>query len=124
MSEQLSTDRPAPRRRGRAVALLLGVALAGGLVGAFATKSFSQGFGPPWHMTVMGPGMGPFGGPPTPEQIVDARRPRGAPSRDRARRHRRAAGPSCAPIVKGAVNDLRADAREGAGGAPARPASS
>jgi Spy/CpxP family protein refolding chaperone len=46
-------------------ALILGVALVGGLVGA-ATTSFSQGFGPPWHMTVRGP-MGPM----TTEQLVD-----------------------------------------------------
>lgn len=105
MSEQLSTDRPAPRRRGRALALLLGVALAGGLVGAFATKSFSQGFGPPWHMTVMGPGMGPFAGPPTPEQIV-ARA-------DRAVRHLAIELDANADqqakleaIVKGTVSDL------------------
>ena len=51
------------------VAVILGIALAGGLVGAFATSSFSQGFGPPWHMTVRGP-MG-FGGPLTTEQLVD-----------------------------------------------------
>jgi len=44
------------------VALALGLGLAG--IGAFATTSFSQGFGPPfghWH----GPGYwhgGPFGG--------------------------------------------------------------
>src|SRR5262249_50403257 len=67
------TDQPNPqppaRRRGRAAAVILGVALAGGLVGAFATSSFSQGFGPPWHMTVRGP-MG-FGGPLTTDQIVD-----------------------------------------------------
>jgi Spy/CpxP family protein refolding chaperone len=49
--------------------LILGVALAGGILGAFATTSFSQGFGPPFHMTVRGP-MG-FGGPLTTEQLVD-----------------------------------------------------
>jgi len=67
------TDQPNPRpptrHRGRAAAVILGVALAGGLIGAFATSSFSQGFGPPWHMTVRGP-MG-FGGPLTTDQIVD-----------------------------------------------------
>jgi Spy/CpxP family protein refolding chaperone len=68
MNDQLNPQRPA-RRRGRTAAVILGVALAGGLVGAFATTSFSQGFGPPWHMTVRGP-MG-FGGPLTTEQIVD-----------------------------------------------------
>jgi len=72
MSEQMS---PAPRRRrGRTIAGVLIVALAGGLVGAFATQSLGQGFGPPWHMTVMGPGggmHGPFGGPSlTPEQMA------------------------------------------------------
>jgi Spy/CpxP family protein refolding chaperone len=46
-------------------AVILGVAVAGGLVGA-ATTSFSQGFGPPWHMTVRGP-MGAM----TTEQLVD-----------------------------------------------------
>ena len=67
MTDQLTPQRPA-RRRGRMAAVILGVALAGGLVGA-ATTSFSQGFGPPWHMTVRGP-MG-FGGPLTTEQLVD-----------------------------------------------------
>ncbi len=75
MSEQISSDRPAARRgRGRTAAVLLVVALAGGLAGAFATQSLGQGYGPPWHMTVMGPGgglHGPFGGPPlTPEQMT------------------------------------------------------
>ena len=64
MTDQLTPQRPA-RRRGRTAALVLGVALAGGLVGA-ATTSFSQGFGPPWRMTVRGP-MGPM----TTEQLVD-----------------------------------------------------
>jgi protein CpxP len=72
MSEQLSPERPRARRgRGRAAAIILGVALAGGLVGAFATKAFSQAFGPTWHMTVMGPMRGPFGGLLTPQQIAD-----------------------------------------------------
>jgi periplasmic protein CpxP/Spy len=66
MNEQSSSERPA-RHRGRTAAVILIVALAGGLVGAFATTSFSQGFGPPWHMTV----RGPFGGPLTTEQMVD-----------------------------------------------------
>jgi hypothetical protein len=44
MSEQLSSERP-PRHRGRTAAVIP-APLAGGLVGAFATKSFSQGFGP------------------------------------------------------------------------------
>ena len=64
MTDQLTPQRPA-RRRGRMAALILGVALVGGLVGA-ATTSFSQGFGPPWRMTVRGP-MGPM----TTEQLVD-----------------------------------------------------
>jgi len=66
MSEQLSPERR-PARRGRAIAGVLMVALAGGLVGAFAGQSFSQGFGPPWHMTV----GGPIGGPFTQQQIAD-----------------------------------------------------
>jgi Spy/CpxP family protein refolding chaperone len=70
MSDQLSSQRP-PTRRGRAIAGILIVALAGGLVGAFASQSFSQGFGPPWHMTVRGPMGGPFGGPLTPQQMAD-----------------------------------------------------
>jgi len=65
MTDQLTPQHPV-RRRGRAIAGILIVALAGALVGAFATNSFSQGFGPPWHMTVRGP-MGPL----TVEQIVD-----------------------------------------------------
>ncbi len=74
MSEQIGSIPPVARRsRARTVAGVLIVALAGGLVGAFATQSLGQGFGPPWHMTVMGPGgfHGPFGGPPlTAEQIA------------------------------------------------------
>jgi len=62
MSEQESFERP-PGRRRRAAALLLIVALAGGVIGAFATRSFSQGFGPPWRM---GPGA-----PLTTEQMTD-----------------------------------------------------
>jgi periplasmic protein CpxP/Spy len=72
MNEQIS---PVPRRsRGRTIAGVLIVALAGGLAGAFATQSLGQGYGPPWHMTVMGPGgsmHGPFGGAPlTPEEMA------------------------------------------------------
>src|SRR5262245_24418332 len=68
MSEQLSsTERPAPRRRGRAVGGILIVALAGALVGAFVSTSLGQGFGPRWHMTV----AGPMGGPLTAAQIAD-----------------------------------------------------
>jgi Spy/CpxP family protein refolding chaperone len=103
MSEQL--DRPAARR-GRLAAIIIGVALAGGLIAVFATASFSQVLGPPtWHMTVMGAGMGPFGGPPTPEQIV-ARA-------DRAVRHLAIELDASADqqakleaIVKSAVSDL------------------
>jgi periplasmic protein CpxP/Spy len=71
MSEQVSSERPV--RRGRAAVVMLVVALAGGLVGAFATQSLGQGFGPPWHMTVMGSGLhGPFGGPPlSTDQIAE-----------------------------------------------------
>lgn len=74
MSEQQSSERPV-RRRGRAAAAVVIVALAGGLVGAFVSQSFSQGFGsgfgPPWHMMVRGPMMSPFGGPLTAEQMAD-----------------------------------------------------
>ena len=101
MTDQLTPQRPA-RRRGRMVAVILGVALAGGLVGA-ATTSFSQGFGPPWHMTVRGP-MG-FGGPLTTDQLVDRA--------DRAVRHvaiELDATPEqqqkLEAIVKSAVSDL------------------
>lgn len=66
MSDQLSSERPRPRR-GRAIAGVLIVALAGALVGAFVSQSFSQGFGPPWHMTV----GGPIGGPLTQQQMAD-----------------------------------------------------
>src|SRR5262249_36502825 len=66
MSEQLSTQRAAPPRPGRALAGILIVALAGALVGVFAGTSFSQGFGPPWHMIVRGPMSGL-----TAEQIAD-----------------------------------------------------
>jgi Spy/CpxP family protein refolding chaperone len=60
MSDQPNPNPPARcggRGRGRAAVIILIVALAGGLVGAFVTKSFSQGFGPPWH------GGGMMGGP-------------------------------------------------------------
>jgi len=69
MTDQLIPQPPVRRHRGRAAAVIVGVALAGGILGAFATSSFSQGFGPPFHMTVRGP-MG-FGGPLTTEQLVD-----------------------------------------------------
>jgi Spy/CpxP family protein refolding chaperone len=99
MTDQLTPQRPA-RRRGRAAVVILGVALAGGLIGAFATTSFSQGFGPPWHMTVRGP-MGPM----TTEQLVDRA--------DRAVRHvaiELDATPEqqqkLEAIVKSAVSDL------------------
>lgn len=72
MTEQLDSDHPPTRRsRGRAAAAVTIVALVGGLVGAFATNSFSQGFGPPWRMTIMGPMHGEFGGQLTPEQMVN-----------------------------------------------------
>jgi Spy/CpxP family protein refolding chaperone len=104
MTEQLTPERPARRHRGRAAAVILGVALAGGLVGA-ATTSFSQGFGPPWHMAVRGPMMSPFGGPLTTEQLVDRA--------DRAVRHVAIELDASADqqakleaIVKSAVTDL------------------
>ena len=68
MTDQLIPRQPPRRHRGRAAAVLLGVALAGGIIGAFATTSFSQGFGPPFHMTVRGP---MFGGGMTTEQLAD-----------------------------------------------------
>jgi protein CpxP len=103
MTDQLNPQPPA-RHRGRAAVLILGVALAGGLLGAFATTSFSQGFGPgfgpPWHMTVRGP-MGPM----TTEQLVDRA--------DRAVRHVAIELDATADqqaklegIVKSAVTDL------------------
>jgi len=100
MSDQLSSERPRPRR-GRAIAGVLIVALAGGLVGAFASQSFSQGFGPAWHMTV----GGPIGGPLTQQQIADRA--------DRMVRHLAIEIDANADqqakleaIVKGAVTDL------------------
>ena len=103
MTDQLNPQPPA-RHRGRAAVLILGVALAGGLLGAFATTSFSQGFGPGfgflWHMTVRGP-MGPM----TTEQLVDRA--------DRAVRHVAIELDATADqqakleaIVKSAVTDL------------------
>jgi periplasmic protein CpxP/Spy len=101
MTDQLNPQRP--RHRGRAAAVIVGVALAGGIIGAFATTSFSQGFGPPFHMTVRGP-MG-FGGPLTTEQLVDRA--------DRAVRHVAIELDATAEqqqkleaIVKSAVTDL------------------
>jgi Spy/CpxP family protein refolding chaperone len=105
MNEQL--ERP-PVRRSRAAVVVVGVALAGAVIGAFATTSFSQGFGGfgppyghPWHMTVMGPGAGPA----TPEQIADRA--------DRAVRHLAIELDASAEqqakleaIVKSAVSDL------------------
>jgi Spy/CpxP family protein refolding chaperone len=104
MTDQLVPQRP--RHRGRAAAVIVGVALAGGILGAFATTSFSQGFGPgfgpPWHMTVRGPmGFGPL----TTEQLVDRA--------DRAVRHVAIELDATADqqakleaIVKSAVTDL------------------
>jgi Spy/CpxP family protein refolding chaperone len=104
MTDQLNPQRP--RHRGRAAAVILGVALAGGILGAFATTSFSQGFGggfgPPFHMTVRGPmGFGPL----TTEQLVDRA--------DRAVRHVAIELDASADqqakleaIVKSAVTDL------------------
>ena len=95
------TPEPPVRRRGRAAAGILIVALAGALVGAFATRAFSQGFGgPPWHMMVRGP-MAPL----TTEQLVDRA--------DRAVRHAAIELDATADqqakleaIVKSAVADL------------------
>ncbi len=103
MTDQLN-ERPRRRHRGRAAAVILGVALAGDLVGA-ATTSFSQGFGPgfgpPWHMTVRGPGIGLL----TTDQLVDRA--------DRAVRHVAIELDATADqqakleaIVKSAVTDL------------------
>jgi Spy/CpxP family protein refolding chaperone len=103
MTDQLTPQPPVRRHRGRTAAVILGVALAGGIVGAFATTSFSQGFGPPFHMTVRGP-MG-YGGPLTTEQLVDRA--------DRAVRHVAIELDATAEqqakleaIVKSAVTDL------------------
>jgi Spy/CpxP family protein refolding chaperone len=103
MTDQHIPQPPVRRHRVRAAAVILGVALAGGIIGAFATTSFSQGFGPPFHMTVRGP-MG-FGGPLTTEQLVDRA--------DRAVRHVAIELDASAEqqakleaIVKSAVTDL------------------
>jgi Spy/CpxP family protein refolding chaperone len=103
MTDQHIPQPPVRRHRVRAAAAILGVALAGGIIGAFATTSFSQGFGPPFHMTVRGP-MG-FGGPLTTEQLVDRA--------DRAVRHVAIELDASAEqqqkleaIVKSAVTDL------------------
>ncbi len=65
------------RGRGRTAFIVVMVALAAGLFGAFVTTSFSQGFGPPfsqgfgppWHRGMGGP-MGMWG-PPSPAQFAD-----------------------------------------------------
>jgi Spy/CpxP family protein refolding chaperone len=56
-----------PRRLRRALVIVV-VAVAAGLTGAFASNAFSQGFGPPWHG---GPFMhGPFAqGPFDPARV-------------------------------------------------------
>jgi periplasmic protein CpxP/Spy len=71
-SAQPNSDRPARcRGRGRAAFVILIVALAGGLFGAFVTKSFSQGFGPPWHGGgMMGGPMGQGFGPERADRMV------------------------------------------------------
>jgi Spy/CpxP family protein refolding chaperone len=70
-SQQPNPDRPARcRGRGRAAFVILIVALAGGLFGAFVTKSFSQGFGPPWHHGMMGGPMGPAFSPERADRMV------------------------------------------------------
>jgi periplasmic protein CpxP/Spy len=103
MSEPSSSDRPTRcRGRGRAAAVILIVALAAGLFGALITKSFSQGFGPPWHGAMMG---GPMGGLMTPAQMEDRA--------DRTVRHLAIELDANADqqaklqtIVKGAIGDL------------------
>jgi len=72
-SQQPNPDRPARcpgRGRGRAAFVIVVVALAGGLFGAFVTKSFSQGFGPPWHHGMMGGPMGPAFSPERADRMV------------------------------------------------------
>jgi periplasmic protein CpxP/Spy len=64
MSEQPNSSQPT-RRGGaaRSALVFVTIALAAGVLGAFASTSFSEGFGPPW--------MAFGGGPPTPTQIED-----------------------------------------------------
>jgi protein CpxP len=69
MTEQPQAVDRSPRHRGRTILVVLIVALAAGLFGAFVTTSFSQGFGPSWHRGMGGP-MGMWG-PPGPAQIED-----------------------------------------------------
>jgi protein CpxP len=64
MAEPSLTERPT-RRRWRPTVLMLLVALVAGLFGAFVTTSFSQGFGPLWHVHYM------MGGPLSPAEIED-----------------------------------------------------
>jgi periplasmic protein CpxP/Spy len=61
--QPLPERRVAPRGRWRMTAAVLLTALAAGSFGAFVSKSFGQGFGPPWHDMI--------GGPPSPAQIED-----------------------------------------------------
>jgi Spy/CpxP family protein refolding chaperone len=80
MSEQPTSQQPGHparcRGRGRAAFFILIVALAGGLFGALVTKSFSQGFGPPWHGGgmmgghMMGGPMGPTFSPERADRMV------------------------------------------------------
>jgi periplasmic protein CpxP/Spy len=70
-SQQPDSGRPARcRGRGRAAFVILIVALAAGLFGAFVTKSFSQGFGPPWHGGMMGGPAGPAFSPERADRMV------------------------------------------------------
>jgi protein CpxP len=64
MTEQPNPDRAAPGR-GRRAAVLTAAALGASLLGALATTSLGQAFGPPWHA------MGGMGGPLTQAQIED-----------------------------------------------------
>jgi protein CpxP len=52
-------------RRWRPTVIVLSVAIIAGLFGAFVTTSFSQGFGPLWHVPYM------MSGPLSPAQIED-----------------------------------------------------
>jgi len=98
MSQQTNSPPSAQRRTaGRTGLAFLMIILAVGALGAFASTSFSEGFGPPWQ---------PFGGMPTsPAQIQDRA--------DRAVRHVAIEIDATAEqqaklqaIVKSAISDL------------------
>jgi periplasmic protein CpxP/Spy len=98
MSEQPNSRRLAQRRRASRTGLaFLMIILTVGVLGAFATASFSEGFGPPWHTF--------YGAPPSPAQIEERA--------DRAVRHIAIEIDATAEqqaklqaIVKSAVSDL------------------